>query len=165
MVLQGRCALRWSPLRQGDPPVASSAAIRSFEGPLFDSLLFLLPATGRGNPHGLRPFATVFSGRSERLNRRVAALLEISIAAAAGELTSGDIFMIHYSGHGGWVNGLFTGTLLRVWADGAFSGDYRAFHHAILIEMPPTQSPNYYVTGIPDPDFQAESPFTIAAAP
>ena len=65
----------------------------------------------------------------------------------------------------GWINGLFTGTLRKVWADGAFTGDYRAFHHSILMRMPATQSPNYYLTGIPDPDFEAQRPFTITAAP
>lgn len=59
-------------------------------------------------------------------------------------------------------NGLFTETLLRVWDDGAFSGDYRAFHKAILDQMPSTQSPNYFTTGASDPVFEAQAPFTLS---
>ncbi|HYL79425.1 MAG TPA: caspase family protein, partial [Candidatus Acidoferrum sp.] len=37
----------------------------------------------------------------------------------------------------GDFNGLFTGQLLRVWKDGKFKGNYRAFHRAIVRRMPP----------------------------
>lgn len=57
-------------------------------------------------------------------------------------------------------NGLFTATLLIIWDDGFFQGDYRQFHQAILEQMPPTQSPNHYVIGPPNPEFDAEQPFT-----
>lgn len=58
-------------------------------------------------------------------------------------------------------NGLFTETLLKVWSDGGFSGDYRAFHKAILDQMPSTQSPNYFTTGASNPTFEAQRPFTL----
>lgn len=58
-------------------------------------------------------------------------------------------------------NGLFTETLLKVWNDGGFSGDYRAFHKAILDLMPSTQSPNYFTTGASNPTFEAQHPFTL----
>ena len=61
----------------------------------------------------------------------------------------------------GTFNGLFTGTLLRVWNDGAFQGDYAAFHRKIVGLMPPTQSPNHYVIGTYDADFAAQKPFQI----
>lgn len=61
-------------------------------------------------------------------------------------------------------NGLFTETLLRIWNDGAFTGDYKAFHRAILDEMPSTQSPNYYVSGSADPAFESQTPFTLTTS-
>jgi hypothetical protein len=61
----------------------------------------------------------------------------------------------------GTFNGLFTGTLLRVWADGRFDGTYAEFHAQILSRMPPTQSPNHIVYGTPNPAFDTQQPFTI----
>jgi hypothetical protein len=61
----------------------------------------------------------------------------------------------------GTENGLFTGTLLRVWDGGRFAGDYAAFHRAILDLMPPTQSPKHLVIGARHPAYAAQVPFTI----
>ena len=63
----------------------------------------------------------------------------------------------------GAVNGQFTGTLLQVWAGGAFSGDYATFHRTILDRMPPDQSPNFFTVGTVSPGYLAQKPFTIAA--
>jgi hypothetical protein len=60
----------------------------------------------------------------------------------------------------GTFNGLFTGTLLRVWNGGKFTGDHRSFHHMILSRMPPDQSPNYFWAGPVDSQFEARTPFT-----
>jgi metacaspase-1 len=64
----------------------------------------------------------------------------------------------------GDVNGLFTEKLLRAWNGGRFQGTYRQFWQAICTQMPPEQSPNYFLTGQSDPDFEAERPFTIGAS-
>lgn len=61
----------------------------------------------------------------------------------------------------GAFNGRFTAAMLRVWADGRFSGSYRNFHESIVARMPPDQTPNYYLVGAPNPGFEAETPFTI----
>jgi hypothetical protein len=61
----------------------------------------------------------------------------------------------------GPFNGLFTGRLRQAWKDGAFAGGYRDFHRMILEKMPPTQSPNYFVVGAPNPAFEEQSPFSI----
>jgi metacaspase-1 len=58
-------------------------------------------------------------------------------------------------------NGLFTQTLLGVWNNGAFRGNYDGFWRAILQQMPPTQSPNLFKVGPSDPVFEAQQPFTI----
>jgi len=64
----------------------------------------------------------------------------------------------------GAVNGQFTGALLQTWASGAFQGDYRAFHSAILATMPPDQTPNLFTVGQVSPAFLGQRPFTINAA-
>jgi hypothetical protein len=58
-------------------------------------------------------------------------------------------------------NGLFTGTLREVWADGAFEGGYRKFLTAIKAAMPPWQSPNYLRLNDPKRAFNRERPFSI----
>jgi hypothetical protein len=61
----------------------------------------------------------------------------------------------------GVFNGVFTGRLREVWADGAFSGSYRDFHARILLGMPPDQSPNFFTVGRDDADFERQRPFTV----
>jgi hypothetical protein len=61
----------------------------------------------------------------------------------------------------GTFNGLFTGTLLKVWKKGDFKGSYRAFHEAIVRRMPSDQTPNFFATGIPNPAFEKQSPFKV----
>jgi hypothetical protein len=61
----------------------------------------------------------------------------------------------------GAFNGLFTATLLRVWSDGAFEGNYGRFHKDIVRLMPPTQSPNHLVTGVPNEAYDQQRPFRI----
>ncbi len=62
----------------------------------------------------------------------------------------------------GDVNGLFTETLLKVWDNGEFKHDYRAFQRAIKRNMPPSQQPNYFVVGAANKAFEHQRPFTIA---
>lgn len=57
-------------------------------------------------------------------------------------------------------NGLFTQTLLKVWDDGKFRGGYRTLAKKILSQMPPWQSPNYYLVGAVDRAFERQRPFT-----
>ncbi len=61
----------------------------------------------------------------------------------------------------GVFNGLFTGTLMRVWDEGRFEGDYEQFHRAIVARMPPDQTPKHSVIGPAYPEFDAQKPFTI----
>jgi hypothetical protein len=61
----------------------------------------------------------------------------------------------------GEFNGLFTGTLLKVWREGSFKGNYMDFHRAIQSRMPPDQSSNLYLTGQVDYQYLGERPFTI----
>jgi hypothetical protein len=61
----------------------------------------------------------------------------------------------------GTFNGLFTGTLLKVWKNGLFGGNYRDFHRAIVQRMPATQTPNHVRYGRNSPVFDAQKPFEI----
>jgi hypothetical protein len=57
-------------------------------------------------------------------------------------------------------NGAFTEQLLRVWAHGAYKGNYAKFHAAIKAGMDATQTPNFFTLG-PVTGFVKQSPFTV----
>ena len=61
----------------------------------------------------------------------------------------------------GFMNGAFTGKLLEIWNDGAWSGGYAAFHEAIRGQMPDDQQPNYNPTGPENREFEQQNPFTV----
>ena len=63
----------------------------------------------------------------------------------------------------GDFNGLFTGTMKEVWADGSFLGGYRNFRDQIAAKMPPNQTPNFFVIGAQNKAFEDEQPFTVDA--
>ena len=57
--------------------------------------------------------------------------------------------------------GVFTQALRRVWNNGGFKGSYSLFHRRIRGQMPPTQSPNYFVAGAINHVFEHQMPFAI----
>jgi hypothetical protein len=61
----------------------------------------------------------------------------------------------------GEFNGLFTSNLLDIWNNALFDKSYKRFHKAILRQMPPDQTPNYYLVGNTNKNFEKEIPFTI----
>lgn len=61
----------------------------------------------------------------------------------------------------GAKNGLFTGTLRRIWDDGGFEGGYVTFRDSIARKMPSNQTPNYSVVGRSNAKFESQKPFTI----
>jgi hypothetical protein len=66
----------------------------------------------------------------------------------------------------GDFNGLFTANLLRVWDEGRFNAgkrkrSYRSFHEAIVNQMPPDQTPNYFTAGASSAAFEAQRPFML----
>ena len=61
----------------------------------------------------------------------------------------------------GTFNGLFTATLLQVWKDGQFDGNYRKFHKQIVNRMPPDQTPNLFTSGAANSALLASKPFTL----
>jgi hypothetical protein len=61
----------------------------------------------------------------------------------------------------GAFNGLFTGTMLRVWNNGKFKKDYGKFHGSIVSRMPPDQTPNFFRVGPTNATFEAQKPFQV----
>jgi hypothetical protein len=61
----------------------------------------------------------------------------------------------------GTYNGLFTGTLLRTWNGGAFTGSYKTLRSRIVSKMPPDQTPNLYWASARCAVFESQVPFTI----
>jgi hypothetical protein len=61
----------------------------------------------------------------------------------------------------GDFNGLFTANVLRVWKEGQFTGSYRKFHTAVVKNMPPDQTPNFFTAGAPNRAFERQRPFTV----
>lgn len=59
----------------------------------------------------------------------------------------------------GQHNGLFTGTLLRVYNNGKFTGSYKELHKQIVRSMPPTQTPNLCI--INDYGLSSKHIFTV----
>ena len=57
-------------------------------------------------------------------------------------------------------NGAFTEQLLKVWNEGAFTGNYDSFHARIRAALPRSQSPNLFVLGKAK-SFLAQKPFTV----
>jgi hypothetical protein len=60
----------------------------------------------------------------------------------------------------GEFNGAFTGRLLQVWNNGAFTGNYTQFRSAIVAGLPSTQTPNLFVLGSAA-TFLTQRPFTV----
>jgi hypothetical protein len=61
----------------------------------------------------------------------------------------------------GTFNGLFTGTLLRVWNGGKFTASYKKFWKKIVGSMPSDQTPNFFWATARDATFERQRPFTI----
>lgn len=59
----------------------------------------------------------------------------------------------------GIKNGLFTEKLLKVYADGKFTGNYAGLLVKILKLMPSNQTPNYSIIGKRNAPFEAAKPF------
>ncbi len=55
----------------------------------------------------------------------------------------------------------FTKTMLEVWDEGRFVGNYEQFVEKITSKMPFGQNPNHFVIGKPDTVFSQQAPFTI----
>ena len=101
-----------------------------------------------------KPLYTGIQAATPPRERATIAASVILLAACQDNQTAAD----------GAANGLFTATLLSVLKSGAQGAGYPAFLRAVSELMPPTQSPNFFRVGLPSPQFEAETPFSIAAS-
>ncbi|MDX1170775.1 peptidase C14, caspase catalytic subunit p20 [Sinorhizobium medicae] len=58
-------------------------------------------------------------------------------------------------------NGAFTAALISTWNHGRFNRPYAAFHRAIMMKLPSSQTPNHWQIGPKNPVFDAQTPFAI----
>jgi hypothetical protein len=84
---------------------------------------------------------------------------ERAVVKASVLLISG--CMDNQTSQDGARNGLFTGTLRKVYGTGSFKGNYRKLRDMIVAKMPPDQTPNYYFVGAANPKYEAQGPFSI----
>jgi metacaspase-1 len=61
----------------------------------------------------------------------------------------------------GSPNGLFTTAVKKVWNDGKFTSNYREFHKSIVSMLPPSQTPNFFVVGSSNLEFESQQPFSL----
>jgi hypothetical protein len=61
----------------------------------------------------------------------------------------------------GLHHGAFTAALLEVWDGGSFQGSYRELQAALYPRLCARQEPGLERTGVPNPAFEAQRPFTI----
>jgi len=93
---------------------------------------------------------------------------EIQRSAPAGDMVDVAASVLLISGcqdeqtsADGDKNGLFTGTLLEVWRDGAYKGGYSKFVHDIVTRMPIDQKPWLFPAGARNAKFRRQKPFTV----
>ncbi|MDX0722650.1 peptidase C14, caspase catalytic subunit p20 [Sinorhizobium medicae] len=58
-------------------------------------------------------------------------------------------------------NGAFSAALISTWNHGRFNRDYAAFHRAIMMKLPPDQTPHHWRVGPRNPIYDAQTPFAI----
>jgi metacaspase-1 len=118
------------------------------------------PQAARGMPLEVQA-RTYYANRAfyDEINGRQAGQRPRDATAASILLISG--CMDNQTSSDGPYNGLFTGTLLRVWNGGKFAGGYKKLWKQITRLMPREQSPNFFWATARDSAFEAQTPFTI----
>ncbi|QHT55668.1 caspase family protein [Cellulomonas sp. H30R-01] len=132
-----------------------------------------LETGARGGPPAVLPPAAVarvmprgVAEKDDKARRATYEFVQSLAGATTDEDVAASVLLIsgcqddQYS-YDGPVNGEFTGTLLRVWDEGAFAGSYVDLHRKVLDQMPSRQQPNFYPMGTPDDAFLAQQPFAI----
>ena len=123
-----------------------------------------LPVAGNGSPRAMPPDV---ANRVFRKNRELytSTAIEENFESVVGAVKASVILISgcqdNQLSSDGTFNGLFTGTLLRVWQGGRFQGSYRSLHQQVLLNMPPLQSPNFFTVGELNPAFEQQRAFTI----
>ena len=120
-----------------------------------------------GRPPRIRSMPSEVALRTYRAHRTFydPILSDANLRKSQGEVKAAVILisgcMDNQESEDGDHNGLFTGTLLRVWNEGKFKGSLKQFHKKIQGRMPGYQTPNYFRVGPIHQAFEDQSPFTI----
>jgi hypothetical protein len=104
--------------------------------------------------------------RTYRAHRAMYDKLQKSVKPNAEDAVRASVILIsgcqdNQLSQDGDFNGLFTANLLRVWKEGQFQGSYRQFQRAIVRNMPPDQTPNFFITGVQNRSYERQRPFTL----
>ncbi|CUR57234.1 putative Peptidase C14 caspase catalytic subunit p20 [metagenome] len=113
----------------------------------------------RGMPEEERERDNEARGAAYRaIKQQVAGRGDIDVAASVLLISGCQDDQVSYDGEG---NGAFTQSLLQTWAEGAFEGDYSAFHADIVANMTTDQTPNLNSDLVADPAYLTQQPFAV----
>jgi hypothetical protein len=127
---------------------------------------FLDPAAAAASGPAIRWLPLAQSQKVYRANRKLYDALQRDNPTAENTRVRAAVLLIsgcmdNQFSLDGPRNGLFTGTLRKVWNNGRFTGGHQAFRNAIASRMPPSQTPNFFRVGAGNAAFESQTPFTI----
>lgn len=124
-----------------------------------------IPAFVSGGPR-IRAMPTTVVRKVQRAHAKLYKRIQDEHPAAERAKIDASVLLIsgcmdNQTSRDGARNGLFTGTLKKVWNGGKFKGTYRKLRDTVVSKMPPDQTPNYFFVGAANAGFEAERPWTI----
>jgi len=129
------------------------------------TVLRKIPAFVSGGPR-IRAMPTTVARKVEKAHAALYRKIQDEHPAAESAVLKASVLLVsgcmdNQTSQDGARNGLFTGTLRKVWNNGAFKGNYRKLRDMIVAKMPSDQTPNYYFVGVANPKYEAQGPFLI----
>jgi len=124
-----------------------------------------IPAFVSGGPR-IRAMPTAVVKKVQKAHAALYKRIQDEHPAAERAVVKASVLLIsgcmdNQTSQDGARNGLFTGTLRKVYGNGTFKGNYRKLRDMIVAKMPPDQTPNYYFVGAANPKYEGQGPFVI----